>query len=332
MKLTTATASLLALLVALPVAASAQTPGRGQTPPKERGQTPPKERGEKPKPTDEKPKPEGQKPAEREGREAPGRVHDDGAATGQNLRARYAAAVDDLQKRALARGATREDYQRVLDQLTAGVQADEAATPAIAAQRQRIAARIQGIEERARAGAVEATEFDAVRDGLVDLDLEIALGRLTAAAKAGKYSRAEYKAFEQAWEARAEAAKAGNPELDAIAARTKAALEAIDKRAQSGAVPEADIAPLQDAVAEARANVALRRLEARAMDKKAVPADYEDVMAAVRASSGEEIAKKFKARLDELKTAVEGGRITREQFTELRTMLVKRARAAATDK
>ncbi len=36
-----------------------------------------------------------------------------------NLRARLNAAIEELQKKAVARGATREDYQRVVEQMTA---------------------------------------------------------------------------------------------------------------------------------------------------------------------------------------------------------------------
>ncbi len=349
MKLTHATCTLLALLVALPVAGSAQSAvqergqpqqERGQKPPEKkretppapapapepapgsRGQTPPGKRGDTPKPADGTPQDEAP---------ARGRVHD-GAANGQNLRARYGAAIDDLQTKALARGATREDYQRVVDSLTAGLKADQAVAPGLANLNRRAAARIQGIEERARTGAVDATDFDALRDSLVDMDLQLALGRLNAAAKEGKYTRAEHQAFLQAWNARAAAAKDGNPELDAITNRAKAAVDAIQRRAEAGAVPEADLAPLNDAVAEARTNIAVRSLETRAMNKKATEADYDDVTEAVRASSGDEVAKKVEARLNELKSAVEGGRITREQFAELRTMLVKRAQAASSGK
>ncbi|MBL8862384.1 MAG: hypothetical protein JNK02_10275 [Planctomycetes bacterium] len=253
------------------------------------------------------------------------------AAEGQaRLRVRFEAAITDLQQRAAARGATREDYQRVADQITAAAQAYDGTSPAILPLRQRAAARLADIEARARAGAVEAQEFDALRDQLVDLDLEIALGRLRAAAKAQKFTRAEYQAFVDAWTARAAAAKEGNPELDAVRSRAKAALEAVAKRAQAAAAPtEEEVQALGDCVAEYRTFTAVGALEKRALEKKASQADYDDVVSAVRAASGEEIAKKVQARLAELQAAVEGGRITREQFAELRGMLVKRARAAA---
>jgi len=49
----------------------------------------------------------------------------------------------------------------------------------------------------------------------------------------------------------------------------------------------------------------------------------------VRVASGDDIAKKVEARLAELRAAVEGGRITKEQFADLKTMLMTRARAAS---
>ncbi|MCY2961779.1 MAG: hypothetical protein NTY35_16590 [Planctomycetota bacterium] len=263
---------------------------------------------------------------------APARATTAGEQT-PNLRARFNAAIEELQKKAVARGATREDYQRVVDQLTAAAKEHETAVPSLAPLRQRAAARIEDIETRARAGAVDAVEFDALRDSLVDMDLEIALGRLKTAALAGKYTRAEYQGFLDAWTARAASAKDGNPELDAITARAKAALEAIEKRAKEAtALKDADVSPLGDCVAEYRTVFAVRALEKKAMAKKATKVDYDDITSAVRSTSGEEMAKKVAERLEQLKTAVDGGRITPEQFAELRTMLMTRARAAASGK
>lgn len=255
-------------------------------------------------------------------------------AEAQNLRARHNNALDELQKKAVARGATREDYQRIAEQITASAKEYEGLTPAMPGLRARATARLEDIESRARAGAVDAVEFDALRDHLVDMDLEVALGRLKAAATAGKVTRAEHQGFLQAWTARAKAAKAGNAELDAITARAKAALETIDKRAKDAANPitAADVAPLADITAEYRTTFAVASLEEKALGKRASKADYDDVTNAVTAASGEEIAKKVAARLEELRKAAEGGRITREQFAELKTMLMTRARAAASGK
>lgn len=295
MKLTTASVAFLAALVAFPATASAQTPAPGQAPAGARAQA--------------------------------------AAQKTPNLRARLNAAIEDLQAKALARGATREDYQRVLEQLTAASTELEPTTPGLAPLRQRAAARLEGIETSARAGAVDAVEFDALRDSLVDMDLEVALARLKAAAKAGKYTRAEYQGFLDAWTARAASAKAGNPELDAITARAMAALEAVEKRAKEASpIQDSDVAPLGDCVAEYRSTFAVATLEKKALEKKATKADYDDVTESVRASSGDEIAKKVGERLEQLKKAVEGGRITREQFAELRAMMMTRARAAASGK
>ncbi len=249
----------------------------------------------------------------------------------QNLRARLNNAIEELQKKAIARGATREDYQRVVDQITAAAREFEATTPVLPSLRARAAARIEDIETRARAGAVEATEFDALRDHVIDMDLEIALGRLKAAALAGKFTRAEYQGFLDSWTARATTAKVGNAELDAITTRAKAALDAIEKRSKDAAKPitEVDVAPLADLTAIYRTTFWVAVLEEKALGKKATKADYDDVASVVTNSSDAEVAKKVATRLEELRKAAEGGRITREQFTELKTMLVTRARAAA---
>jgi hypothetical protein len=64
-----------------------------------------------------------------------------------------------------------------------------------------------------------------------------------------------------------------------------------------------------------------------------VPQDYTDVFDTlvdygVPASS--DLARKVNARLEEIKSAVAGGRVTRADFDALRDLLMQRARAAAT--
>lgn len=248
-----------------------------------------------------------------------------------SVRTQVGPAIDDLSKKAVSKTATKEDYTKLVEVTTASLKPYEADAPGIPAIRTRLQARIEELEQRARAGAVDAQDFDALRDAMIDADLEIAIGRLRTAARAGKYSMREYQAVLEALNTRASAAKAGNPELDAITARAKAAIEAL-KGKEGPAVKETDVQPIVDVIAEWRTMYAVQALEHKAMGKKATKSDYDDVVAHVRATSGDDIAKKVEARLAELRAAVDGGRITKEQFVELRAMLMTRARAASSGK
>ncbi len=248
-----------------------------------------------------------------------------------SLRTTANPAIDVLSKKAVEKTATKEDYTKLSEQLSASLKPLETEVPGVGGIRTRLQARIEEIEQRARAGAVDAQEFDALRDAMIDADLEVAISRLRAATRAGHYSMREYQAMLESFNNRAAAAKAGNPELDAIAARAKAAIEAL-KGKDGAAVKETDVQPIVDIVAEWRTMYAVQTLEHKALNKKALKSDFDDVLAQVRATSGDDVAKKVEARLAELRAAVEGGRITKEQFADLKAMLMTRARAAASGK
>jgi hypothetical protein len=242
-----------------------------------------------------------------------------------------APSIEELSKKAVGKSATKEDYTKLSDQIAASLKPLETETPGVTPIRTRLQARIEEIEQRARAGAVDAQDFDALRDAMIDAELEVAINRLRMAARAGKYSMREYQATLDALNARATAAQSGNPDLDAIAARAKTAVETL-KSKDAASVKETDVQPIADIVAEWRTMNAVQTLEHKAMGKKAMKSDFDDVVAQVRATSGDEIAKKVEARLAELRAAVEGGRITKEQFADLKAMLMTRARAASSGK
>jgi len=245
-----------------------------------------------------------------------------------SLRTTVGPAIEEVSKKAVSKSATKEDYTKLNEQIASALKPFETEAPGVTGIRTRLQARIDEIEQRARAGAVDAQDFDALRDAMIDADLEIAIGRLRAAARAGKFTPREAMALLESFNARAAAAKAGNPELDAIAARAKAAIETL-KAKDAASVKETDVQPIVDIVAEWRTIYAVQTLEHKALSKKATKSDYDDLVAQVRVASGDDIAKKVEARLAELRAAVEGGRITKEQFADLKTMLMTRARAAS---
>ena len=73
------------------------------------------------------------------------------------------------------------------------------------------------------------------------------------------------------------------------------------------------------------------------MEKKAIPADYGDVLDTAKRfpmpkAEVDELVKKVGERLDEIRAAVAAGRVTREQYAKLRDLLAIRARAASSTK
>jgi hypothetical protein len=211
-------------------------------------------------------------------------------------------AIEELSKKAVAKTATKEDYTKLSNQIASALQPFEAEAPGLPALRTRLQARIEELEQRARAAAVDAQDFDAVRDAMIDAELEVAIARLRAAARAGKYSMREYQAILEAFNTRASAAKAGNPELDAIAARARAAIEAL-KGKDGTSVKETDVQPIIDCTAEWRTLYAVQTLQHKALNKKALKSDFDEVAAQVRSASSDDIAKKIEARLAEMRAA-----------------------------
>lgn len=248
------------------------------------------------------------------------------------LRERFNHAVDQLRQAAVERNASRADYQRVLDALIESARAYQAETPQALSLRERLAARIRDLENMARTAAIELVELDILKDQAIDVELDYALARLKDRAVAGNASREDYQAVAKALTARAEAAKAWNPEIDAIAGRLRAEIDKLMERAKSARLKKEDFGPAEDVVTEIRASIVVTRLQMRGVEKKAISADFQDVASVIERMPGagqDDLRAKVQARLDELRDAVRSGRITREDFASLRTMIMNRAREAS---
>ncbi len=95
-----------------------------------------------------------------------------------SIHQRFDEALDTLQAHALASGATREDYQRVKDQLVAharesvkaadGTSPVEANDPRVTALAAKLGAAVDQLEEQARAGKITRADFDKFRQMLVN--------------------------------------------------------------------------------------------------------------------------------------------------------------------
>jgi hypothetical protein len=258
------------------------------------------------------------------------------------LRARFNAMVDELAAKAAARGATREDFSKVVEEIRA-VANEYMDAPRVAGIRERAIARMNELEVKAKAAALQLMEFDAFKDLLIDLDLQGIFNRTIERARAGEVTRLQWTMYKATLQQRADSAKAWNPELDAIIGRLMAECERIEKRAGEALKPK-DLEPLEALHADVMVHATAARLSKRALqtppgviDPKGryqlLTCDFGDVKEALVATGVPETAdfmRKVQARLDEIRDAAAGGRITRAECDALCTLLLQRARAAAT--
>lgn len=258
-----------------------------------------------------------------------------GAQPAVDVRARFNDAVDALAKKAAARSATREDFARVVALVKEQANEYIFESKRIQTIQDKMIARMDALETKARGSAVQICEFDVLKDFLVDLRLGGMLMRLANHARSGAITRLEFAMIYEELNFRAVAAKDWNHDLDAVAARLRSACEAIEARGAAAMSPK-EIEPLETAYAEAACHWALWRLGKRSMQEKLTKgvltqADWTDVTDEVVESgvpAGSELHRKVNARLEELKAAAAGGRIAREDFAPLHELLMQRARAA----
>jgi hypothetical protein len=258
------------------------------------------------------------------------------------LRARFNAMVDELSAKAAARNATRADFQRVVEEIRA-VASEYMETVRVADIRDKALERMMELELRAKDTALLLTECDVFKDLILDLDLQGIFQRTIDRARAGDVTRLQWTMYVEGLQARADGAKAWNPEIDAIIGRLRAECERLEKRAGEALKPR-DLAPLESLHADLMVQAAAARLSRRALEpipgtkdpKVRFPLatqDFTDVTSMLIGSGvpeSSDLARKVKAKLDELRDAAQGGRITRAQLDELATLLMQRARAAST--
>lgn len=259
------------------------------------------------------------------------------AAAVPSLRLRFNEAVEKLRARAQAGGAKREDYQAVADALKSAAQAYQV-PPTSVFVTDRLLARILELESMAQQAMYDLLELDILKDQAIDAELEYVLMRIkTGIAAKRQPSRTDWDAVYASLTARADAAKSWNPEIDAIIGRLRAEIDALMAKSKAGPLGEKDVDTAIDIGREARGAIVLTRIEKRGMEKKAVPADYGDVLDVAKRfpmpkAEVDDLVRKVGERLDEIRAAVADGRITREQFAKLRDLLAIRARAASSPK
>ncbi len=199
-------------------------------------------------------------------------------------------ALDHLEQRAAAGGATREDFQGVRDQLIA---------------RARAAAR--------SAGAAAPAGADA--QASVQRELMQALDRLEAAARQGSFSREEYTQLRASMIHRARESERAAPAPTAVAgtasdeAGMNQAADELEKRVNGGQVAPADFAKLRGLIAD----------KLQAASARTDPASVNEAS----------LYQKLVQSLDRLEKAAQNGSVDRQEFQAFRDSFVHRARQIA---
>jgi hypothetical protein len=202
----------------------------------------------------------------------------------------------------------------------------------------RVLSRIMELESQAQMAMYDLLEPDILKDQAIDAELEYVLARIqTGMAARRQPSRTDWDAVYASLTARADAAKSWNPEIDAILGCLRAEIDSLVVKAKAGALSAKDLDTAVEIGREVRTSIVLTRIEKRGMEKKAIPADYGDVLDVAKRfpmpkAEVDELVKKVGERLDEIRAAVAGGRIIREHFAKLRDLLAIRARAASSKK
>lgn len=253
-----------------------------------------------------------------------------------DLRDRFNAVCDELAKKAAARGATRADFNQAVEAVRAAANQYLADDRQVQSIRDRLIERINQLEVRAREAALDVAEFDVLKDLLIDLDLSGALWRMRAQVLEGKATRLDWTMCYNALTLRAEAAKADDSQMDAIVDRLRTEIDRLQKRAADVVkqLTGRDFEPMAGFAADVLDRVAVNRFEKRALKLKLkiVVQDYSDVQDALAfggVDAASDLGRRVAARLEELKAAVIGGRITRADFESLRDLLYQRARAVS---
>jgi hypothetical protein len=254
-----------------------------------------------------------------------------------NLRQRFCDVCDELARKAVARNATRENYNRAVDAVRALANEHTADHRQIEAIQLKLIDRINELELRAKTVQLKLVEFDVLKDISIDLELLGCLGRMANMCREGKATRLDFAMCYEALTLRAETAKLYNsPEIDAVIGRLRDQIAQLEKRAKDATqkVLDEELVPPFQTYADATALVAVERLSKRALELRltVVPQDYMDVqdpllVAGIKPTA--EFYKNVAYQLDVLRNAVVGGRITRAEFVTLRDLLMQRARAAA---
>lgn len=306
--------ALLALLLALP--AQAQEPKPKPKPAPQPAPQPAPEPAPQPAPDGE-----------------PGRQTPPAKPLAPATQSRVETALDAVRQKVLAGEADRSAYEDLVAAIRGSYGPLEQSTPNAVTVRARLVEAVDDIYARAKRAKIAPEEFAALRVELLDADVECALAALATAPDAKSL-----ESFGAAYKPLADAAQ----ELDPTAAEARTRMQALlDGLKKKPALEAADVEPLHEELAHARALRSESLLEKRATAKGATPTDFARArnhvsdlleLQARRDPDVSGLQKKLVAAIDELERRAAEGMLTRADFESLRKEITQRGRTALTEK
>lgn len=258
---------------------------------------------------------------------------------GVAMDAQVNAAFADLSKKVMAKSATPADYQALSGALKAQAAAVAPSDPRAEAQRARLQAYIDALQEKAKTAAVDEAQLAFLQDQIIDARMDRYLNWLQKQALARFATREDYNRVLEVLKERGEAAKAQNdPDFAAMRDRWSKEIDALQARAATAAPTQKEFDTLREQIIDARLDRALTILEKLALARGATRAEFNAVRdmlierAEAAKSTGSESATQlasYQSALADLEKRALNGEATREQFAAVKAQLVTRARAAS---
>ncbi|MBL8859268.1 MAG: EF-hand domain-containing protein [Planctomycetes bacterium] len=263
---------------------------------------------------------------------------------------RLRAAIDDLEKKAALRQATRADFQSVRDALIDRAKVVKAQDPSGGADLvAKFEAAVNALEEKARAGNYSRADYTALRDSLIvrgrettkvpptaepvnasagveqlQAGLDRALDELATKAAARNATRADYDAVKAAFVARARAAAPSTDpavvaERGTLEQRFAAAIDKLEDDGRAGKFSREEFNAVREShIARVRA---LAGSGASAASSVPVPT--------VAPAPANDLAVKLDTALDDLAKKAQERQATRDDFNRVKEAMVARTRALA---
>src|SRR5689334_17460148 len=244
-------------------------------------------------------------------------------------RSRIDSAFEALRQKALAGDKDRAAYQELVAAIRGGYGVLEHATPNTEVVRKRLSLAVDDLFERSQRAKIAPEELGALRVELLDADLQCLLAQLAAQPNAQGLEAlsASYKQLADAV-----------GELDPSAAEGRTRAQALlDGLKSKPAVEPADLEPLTEELAHARAQRAEVLLEKRAVAKGATKTDYARArdhvsdlleLQSKRDPEARELQKKLVGAIEELERRGAESSLTHADFESLRKELAQRGRTA----
>lgn len=246
---------------------------------------------------------------------------------------RIQTALENAKQKALAGQSDKAAYQELTTAIRAGYASLERSLPDTTAVRARLISAVDEISERSQRAKIGPEEFGMLRVELLDADLQSMIAEL-----AMQPDPKGVEALAGGYKQLADAVQELEPSASEGRTRAQALLDGLK---QKPALEAADLEPLTEELAHARALRSAALLEKRAVAKGATRTDYARARDQVsdlldlqmrHDPAARELKTKLVASIDELEKRGAESSLTHADFESLRKELAQRGRTAPVEK